>query len=168
MDNTPGSGIGGLIFVLLLIALYFAPTFIAFARGKRNTTPILLVNFFFGWTVVGWIWALIASLSTQAVDLMPDYRQNRVDYWNRGGEMPSNQFTVLTLNDPSSIRRPSESPARVLNKPPVVATYPGWCAQCRSPIHTGNTIRIVTYPDKPDAIFAVHSECDIPVGAKEV
>jgi len=39
--------------------LYFLPTIIAFARSKRDTTSILLLNFFLGWTMIGWVVALV-------------------------------------------------------------------------------------------------------------
>jgi len=39
--------------------LYFLPSIIAFARNKRDTTSILLLNFFLGWTAIGWIIALV-------------------------------------------------------------------------------------------------------------
>jgi hypothetical protein len=39
--------------------LYFLPSIIALARSKRNTLSIFLLNFFLGWTLVGWIVALV-------------------------------------------------------------------------------------------------------------
>ena len=39
--------------------LYFLPSIIAFARNKRDTTSILLLNFFLGWTAIGWVIALV-------------------------------------------------------------------------------------------------------------
>jgi hypothetical protein len=39
--------------------MYFLPTLIAFARSKRDTTAILLLNIFLGWTFIGWIVALV-------------------------------------------------------------------------------------------------------------
>jgi uncharacterized RDD family membrane protein YckC len=45
-------GVCGLLFSLL-------PFMIAVARGHSNKAPIFLVCFFFGWTVVGWVIALI-------------------------------------------------------------------------------------------------------------
>ena len=51
---------GFLIIVLILsIALYFLPTIIALIRKKRNTVAILLLNFFLGWSLVGWVIALV-------------------------------------------------------------------------------------------------------------
>ncbi|HKH99833.1 MAG TPA: superinfection immunity protein [Candidatus Sulfotelmatobacter sp.] len=39
--------------------MYFLPSIIALARSKRDTLAIFLLNFFLGWTVIGWIVALI-------------------------------------------------------------------------------------------------------------
>jgi len=39
--------------------MYFLPSIIAFARSKRDTTAILLLNFFLGWTMIGWVVALV-------------------------------------------------------------------------------------------------------------
>ena len=39
--------------------MYFLPSIIAFARSKRDTSAILLLNFFLGWTLIGWVVALV-------------------------------------------------------------------------------------------------------------
>ena len=52
-----------LLGTLLSFALYFLPTLIANRRGHRSLTSIFLVNFFFGWTVIGWIVCLVWALS---------------------------------------------------------------------------------------------------------
>jgi hypothetical protein len=39
--------------------MYFLPTILAFARNKRDTTAILLLNIFLGWTMIGWVVALV-------------------------------------------------------------------------------------------------------------
>ena len=49
-----------LIFVIVLI-FYFLPSFNAMSRKHKNRDAILLVNLFFGWTVLGWLIALIWS-----------------------------------------------------------------------------------------------------------
>jgi len=38
---------------------YFLPSIVALARSKRNTLSIFLLNFFLGWTLVGWVVALM-------------------------------------------------------------------------------------------------------------
>jgi hypothetical protein len=42
--------------------MYFLPSIIAFARSKRDTLAILLLNFFLGWTMIGWVVALVWAL----------------------------------------------------------------------------------------------------------
>lgn len=48
------------IFVLLGLAVYFAPTFIVW--GRKGSVSIVLLNLFLGWTVIGWILALVWAL----------------------------------------------------------------------------------------------------------
>ena len=54
--------------LLLLLALYFLPTIIAAVRKKRNLSAILLVNLLLGWSIIGWIVALVWAVSTEVVD----------------------------------------------------------------------------------------------------
>ena len=53
-----------MIHLTILVLLYFLPTILASNRG-HHTTGILLLNFFLGWTVIGWfvllLWALLSS-----------------------------------------------------------------------------------------------------------
>ncbi|MBV9341032.1 MAG: superinfection immunity protein [Acidobacteria bacterium] len=44
--------------------LYFLPSIIAFGRSKRDALSILLLNFFLGWTAIGWVIALVWALRT--------------------------------------------------------------------------------------------------------
>lgn len=44
------------------VALFF-PAFVAAVRGHRSTLAIGAVCLFFGWTVVGWLLALVWSLA---------------------------------------------------------------------------------------------------------
>lgn len=60
MHQTTASGDGGLTLVLL-IALYFLPTIIAACRRHHNRSAIFLLDLLLGWTVAGWIGALIWS-----------------------------------------------------------------------------------------------------------
>jgi len=50
-------------FGLIALLLYFLPTIVAFLRGHQSRAGILLVNFFLGWSGLGWIIALIWALS---------------------------------------------------------------------------------------------------------
>ena len=44
--------------------MYFLPSIIALARSKRDITAIVLLNFFLGWTMIGWVVALVWALKT--------------------------------------------------------------------------------------------------------
>lgn len=51
-------------FVFALAAfVYFIPTIVAFKRGHHNRWPIAVLNFFLGSTCIGWVVALIWSLT---------------------------------------------------------------------------------------------------------
>lgn len=42
--------------------MYFLPSLVAFARNKRDTASIVVLNFFLGWSVIGWVIALVWAL----------------------------------------------------------------------------------------------------------
>jgi uncharacterized membrane protein YqaE (UPF0057 family) len=56
-------GIGGLIALLVLLIVYCAPSIVATQRGYHNRQAILVLNLLLGWTVLGWIAALIWALT---------------------------------------------------------------------------------------------------------
>jgi hypothetical protein len=49
-------------FLLFGLGLYFLPAIIAAVRRTHNSTAILLLNLFLGWTVIGWLIALVMSI----------------------------------------------------------------------------------------------------------
>jgi hypothetical protein len=54
----------GLVLLLIWAAMYFAPTIVAFNRNRHNKGAICALNVFLGWTVVGWVVALVWALSS--------------------------------------------------------------------------------------------------------
>jgi hypothetical protein len=44
------------------VAIYFAPTFIAHKKHHRNLTALTCLNIFAGWTLIGWVAALVWAL----------------------------------------------------------------------------------------------------------
>jgi hypothetical protein len=46
--------------------MYFLPTIIALIKSKRDTVAILLLNLFLGWSVIGWIVALVWAAKNDA------------------------------------------------------------------------------------------------------
>ena len=55
---------GALIVVLILIALYFVPTFIAAMRHHNNVVAIGALNFLLGWSFIGWVAAFVWALTS--------------------------------------------------------------------------------------------------------
>ena len=49
-------------FLIFGIGLYFLPAIIAAVRHTHNATSILLLNIFFGWTVIGWFVVLAMAI----------------------------------------------------------------------------------------------------------
>ncbi len=49
-------------FLLFCGALYFLPAIVAAVRHTHNSTAVLLLNIFLGWTVIGWVVALLMAI----------------------------------------------------------------------------------------------------------
>lgn len=52
------------LLILIVFPLYFLPVIIAKTRKNPSTTGIFILNFFLGWTFIGWIAALIWAFSS--------------------------------------------------------------------------------------------------------
>ncbi len=52
-----------LLFVAIMAALYFLPAIIAKRRGKTNFVAIFVLNLFLGFTLIGWVVALVWAVS---------------------------------------------------------------------------------------------------------
>jgi len=50
-----------ILWLVLLILFYFAPSFTAYSKNHKNKEAILIVNIFLGFTGIGWLIALIWS-----------------------------------------------------------------------------------------------------------
>ncbi len=55
MDSTISIGI--------ILGIYFLPTIVAGFRKHHNMGPLVVVNVFLGWTLVGWVVALAMAFS---------------------------------------------------------------------------------------------------------
>lgn len=51
----------GLLFFAIAAAVYFVPTIVAAHRGHPQTVSIGLLNLLLGWTLLGWVIALVWS-----------------------------------------------------------------------------------------------------------
>ncbi|OHA58824.1 MAG: hypothetical protein A2571_00360 [Candidatus Vogelbacteria bacterium RIFOXYD1_FULL_44_32] len=54
-----------LLIAIAVIGLYFAPSIGAFYDKKDNAWAIFALNLFLGWTFIGWVVALIWSLTEE-------------------------------------------------------------------------------------------------------
>ncbi len=53
-----------LMFLLAItLGMYFLPSIVAGVRGHQSTAAIFVLNLLLGWSVVGWIVALVWSIS---------------------------------------------------------------------------------------------------------
>lgn len=53
------------ILLALMVALYFVPTIIASMRNHTNAVAITALNLLLGWTLLGWVAALVWSLTAK-------------------------------------------------------------------------------------------------------
>ena len=53
-------------FLGLGFLFYFLPTIVGVARSKRDLLSIVLLNLFLGWTLIGWVVALVWALRADA------------------------------------------------------------------------------------------------------
>ena len=71
MTNYEGLGV-------LVLILYFVPSLVALVRVRHNLLAIIALNIFLGWTLVGWVlalvWALSSSQPSQVVASTPSTR----------------------------------------------------------------------------------------------
>lgn len=50
-------------FLVVLFVMYWLPTLIAVIRRTPAARGVAMINFFLGWTIVGWVVALVMALS---------------------------------------------------------------------------------------------------------
>ena len=53
------ASVPGLALLVLLVGVYFFPSMKAYKEKKTNKQAILVLNIFLGWTVIGWVVALV-------------------------------------------------------------------------------------------------------------
>jgi len=55
------------VIITLLSLFYFLPFAIAFNRKRANTGAIFALNLFLGWSLIGWVIALVWALKEEKV-----------------------------------------------------------------------------------------------------
>lgn len=56
----------GVVLFILSAAMYFTPSIVAASRRVPHTGSVIVVNFFTGWTVIGWVVALAMACRSKA------------------------------------------------------------------------------------------------------
>jgi hypothetical protein len=51
-------------FISFWFVMYFMPSIVALARNKRDIAAIVLLNIFLGWTMIGWVIALVWAVKS--------------------------------------------------------------------------------------------------------
>jgi hypothetical protein len=54
----------GLFYLACFLGLYFLPTVFAFANSHLNAAAIFVLNLFLGWTLLGWVIALVWAFTS--------------------------------------------------------------------------------------------------------
>lgn len=57
---------GGLLLLLTIFVVYFVPGLVAWYRKHQNENAIVALNLLLGWTLLGWVAALVWSLTSTA------------------------------------------------------------------------------------------------------
>lgn len=60
-----GAGVFGMGSLAVMFIGYFLPWIIALLRGTRSNGGIFLLNLLLGWTMIGWVVALIWSIAAE-------------------------------------------------------------------------------------------------------
>lgn len=63
-----GATVSSLLVFVCWMVFYLIPSFIAFMKKHQSYKAIIILNMFFGWTLFGWIFVLIWSLTDDIED----------------------------------------------------------------------------------------------------
>jgi len=97
------------MYIIIGLAIYFLPSIVGYS--KRNFNSILLLNLFLGWTLIGWVVAIIWAVSYEKPI---EKSSNKLNYDN-----VSDQLMLLKelYNDGTLTKEEFEKEKRrVLNK----------------------------------------------------
>ncbi len=61
---------------VVFLTIYFMPVLVAYIRGHKNILAISLMTLFLGWTLYGWIAALLWSLNCDIEEDKEDKSEN--------------------------------------------------------------------------------------------
>ena len=59
------------VFTCFFLIVYFTPTIVARGRSAPDLGSVIVINLLLGWTLIGWIVALVMALKAQKVVVRP-------------------------------------------------------------------------------------------------
>ena len=60
--------LGEIWLLLIFLVIYLFPSYIAYVREHRNKAGVFLLNLFLGWTLLGWVIALVWAVYKEKDD----------------------------------------------------------------------------------------------------
>jgi hypothetical protein len=121
-----------LIFLVLCMAVYFLPSIVAIQKQKHNTAAIMAVNILLGWSVIGWIVALVWALAESP---SPAGYQTNTPY---PSPSPSSYTPPSYTPPPQPPPSPAPAPAPSPVPAPAPAARGAYCSHCGAPLHAGD------------------------------
>jgi hypothetical protein len=110
------TGTFGLILAIFCLFPYFLPTILAVIRKHPSTGGIFALNFFLGWTVIGWIASLVWALSDNRTEVFVNNPSMSYDpppsYNPSPSNNPSPSYNSASTYSQSSSKPETSRPTR--------------------------------------------------------
>lgn len=84
------------LLILVIFAVYMFPAIVAYRRNHRQAMAIAVLSFFLGWTLIGWVAALVWACTTDVSGPAPSLLQSRLVH---------NPLINIDDDDPASAAR---------------------------------------------------------------
>jgi hypothetical protein len=81
-------GLGGFLIFGLGLAVYLLPTIVG--SSKSNIGAIFVLNLFLGWTLIGWVVALVWAMTNDEKPIQAGAKANRYDQLQKLDELRTN------------------------------------------------------------------------------
>ncbi len=72
-----GGGVAALGILIVLVLLYFLPTLVAQRRSHHQAGAITVLNVLLGWTLIGWVAALVWAATATEQQQYERYERRR-------------------------------------------------------------------------------------------
>jgi Superinfection immunity protein len=114
-----------LFFMTIGMVMYFLPTIVAVVQHRNNIPAIALINFFLGWSFVGWIVALVMALTKDAQPVQVVHVAQQMTYPPAGYDQTPRPYGQARYSDETNIRPVNEPPGSNVQSIEQREQYPG-------------------------------------------